>query len=108
MPMARNPSGTPPCPSVIFGSTGNLSQIKLLPARYRLGRGEARRVLREQFGARIDQDIRARLSARLNVIKANPHDDAANGLATETSGRVRLARGRPDHQTLGGRTRIHP
>jgi glucose-6-phosphate 1-dehydrogenase len=101
MTMAPNPRGTSPCTIVIFGSTGNLTQIKLLPALYKLERGgylapetrilgfgrrdwsdehwreEVRRVLHEQLGERVEPDILARLLDRQHFITGNLRDDQA-------------------------------
>ncbi|EIC21918.1 glucose-6-phosphate dehydrogenase [Thiorhodovibrio frisius] len=101
MAMAPNPAGIPPCTMVIFGSTGNLAQIKLLPALYQLERGghlaaetqvlgfgrrdwsdaqwrdEVRQILTEQLGERIETAIADRLSARLHFIEGNLREDAA-------------------------------
>jgi glucose-6-phosphate 1-dehydrogenase len=84
-----------PCTLVIFGATGNLSQIKLLPALYHLERGghlapsfqvvgfgrrdwsdaqwrsEVREVLEGQIGKRLDTEVAGRLLDRLHFCPGN-------------------------------------
>ncbi|MGB5732849.1 MAG: glucose-6-phosphate dehydrogenase [Thiohalocapsa sp.] len=88
------------CTLVIFGSTGNLAQIKLLPALYRLEqgghlapavriigfgrrdwtdqhwRGEVERILAEQLGERLDAAVLQRLLERQYFVEGDLEDDA--------------------------------
>ena len=88
------------CTFVIFGSTGNLAQIKLLPALYHLEqgghlapsiriigfgrrewsdehwRGEVRRILTEQLGPRLDAAVLERLLERQYFAEGDLEDDA--------------------------------
>jgi len=99
------------CTLVIFGSTGNLAQIKLLPALYHLEqgdhlapsirilgfgrrdwsdddwRGEVRRILTEQVGARLDAAVLERLLERQHFVEGDMEDDAGyERLATRLRG----------------------
>ncbi len=89
------------CTLVIFGSTGNLAHIKLLPALYRLElgghlapsmrvlgfgrrdwsderwRGEVRAILGQQIGERIDEQAREALLQRLYFVEGDLEDDTA-------------------------------
>jgi len=88
------------CTLVIFGATGNLSQIKLLPALYNLERadhlapsmrivgfgrrdwtdehwrGEVREILGQQLGERLDGAVLERLLERLHFVEGDLEDDA--------------------------------
>ncbi len=88
------------CTLVIFGATGNLSQIKLLPALYHLDRGdhlapsmrvlgfgrrdwtdehwrdEVREILGRQLGERLDGVLLERLLQRLHFVEGDLEDDA--------------------------------
>jgi len=88
------------CTLIVFGATGNLARIKLLPALYRLERGghltprtrvlgcgrrpwadedwraEARSILTEQLGARCETAALERLLARLYFCPLDIEDDA--------------------------------
>jgi glucose-6-phosphate 1-dehydrogenase len=88
------------CTLVIFGATGNLSQIKLLPALYQLERGqhlapsmrvigfgrrdwsdehwrgEVRQSLSEQLGGTLDGAVLERLLARLHFVAGDLTDDS--------------------------------
>ncbi|WP_295538809.1 glucose-6-phosphate dehydrogenase [uncultured Thiohalocapsa sp.] len=88
------------CTLVIFGATGNLSQIKLLPALYQLERGghlapsmrvigfgrrdwsddqwrgEVREILAEQLRQRLEGEVLERLMARLHFVAGDLQDDA--------------------------------
>ncbi|MBK1649572.1 glucose-6-phosphate dehydrogenase [Rhabdochromatium marinum] len=104
MTLAPAVTGGSPCTLVIFGSTGNLSQIKLLPALYQLERGghladatrilgfgrrdwsddewrsEVRRMLAEQVtkpGQPIETDVTERLLARLHFIQGDLREASA-------------------------------
>ncbi len=90
----------PSCTLVIFGATGNLSQIKLLPALYHLElgghlapsvriigfgrrdwsdehwRGEVRTSLGEQLGERADAQVLERLLERLVFVEGDLEADA--------------------------------
>ncbi|MGD8275448.1 MAG: glucose-6-phosphate dehydrogenase, partial [Thiohalocapsa sp.] len=103
------------CTLVIFGATGNLSQIKLLPALYHLERGghlgpsmrvmgfgrrdwsdedwrgEVRDTLGEQLRERLEGEVLERLLARLYFVEGDLTDDAgferlARRLAAESQG----------------------
>jgi glucose-6-phosphate 1-dehydrogenase len=87
------------CTLIIFGSTGNLAQIKLLPALYQLEsgghlapsfrvigfgrrdwsdehwRGEVRSLLSERLGGRLDKDVLERLLQRLYFSEGDLEDD---------------------------------
>ena len=87
------------CTLVIFGSTGNLAQIKLLPALYHLEqgghlapamrvlgfgrrawsdeqwRGEVRDILGGQLGPRLDTEVVQRLLERLHFCEGDLEDD---------------------------------
>jgi glucose-6-phosphate 1-dehydrogenase len=88
------------CTLVIFGSTGNLAKIKLLPALYHLERGghlspsmrvvgfgrrdwsdehwrgEVREALADHLGERLDIALLERLLARCHFIEGDLEDDA--------------------------------
>jgi glucose-6-phosphate 1-dehydrogenase len=88
------------CTLVIFGSTGNLAQIKLLPALYHLERGghlapsmrvigfgrrdwsderwrgEVRGILEQQIGPRLDAAVLERLLERNHFVEGDLEDDA--------------------------------
>jgi len=88
------------CTLVIFGSTGNLAKIKLLPALYHLERGghlspsmrvvgfgrrdwsdehwrgEIREALADHLGERLDTALLERLLARCHFIEGDLEDDA--------------------------------
>ena len=106
------------CTLVIFGSTGNLAQIKLLPALYHLEegghlvpgtrvlgfgrrdwsderwRGEVRDILGEQLGARLDAEVLQRLLGRLHFCEGDLEDD--DGFA-RLAARLRGDEGFPDN-----------
>lgn len=87
------------CTLVIFGATGNLAQLKLLPALYQLERGghlapsiriigfgrrewsdddwrgEVRRILAERIGPRIDAAVLERLLGRQRFVEGDLEDD---------------------------------
>ncbi len=91
---------TDPCTYVIFGATGNLASIKLLPALYHLdragrlnghvrilccGRGEFTQaqwcdLVSQWVSAKarggLDDEVFARFSARLHYFRGDLHDDA--------------------------------
>jgi glucose-6-phosphate 1-dehydrogenase len=111
------------CTLVIFGATGNLSQIKLLPALYHLERGthltpstrivgfgrrdwsdehwrgEVRESLGAHLGERLDGDVLERLLARLHFVEGDLEDDA---------GFVRLAERLSAQQPGGGTDGFSP
>ncbi|MFE8034178.1 glucose-6-phosphate dehydrogenase [Thiohalocapsa marina] len=88
------------CTLIIFGSTGNLAQIKLLPALYQLERGEhlppsmrvigfgrrdwsdehwraeVRSVLAGQLGADLEASVVDRLAARLYFVEGDLGEDS--------------------------------
>jgi len=88
------------CTLVIFGATGNLSHIKLLPALYHLERGEhlapsmrivgfgrrdwtdeqwrgrVREILGNQLGERLDGEVLERLLGRLYFVEGDIEEDA--------------------------------
>jgi glucose-6-phosphate 1-dehydrogenase len=98
---------TDACTVVIFGATGNLSRIKLLPALFRLERAgrlapqtrilgfgrrdwedadwrtEVMQNLTERIGAGLDPDVTSRLSERLSFVSGDLEDPAAFGRLAE-------------------------
>jgi glucose-6-phosphate 1-dehydrogenase len=88
------------CTLVIFGATGNLAKVKLLPALYRLERGdhlspsikvvgfgrrewsdehwrgEVRQVLEAQIGDRLDEAVLDRMLERQHFVEGDLEEDA--------------------------------
>ncbi|TVQ87608.1 MAG: glucose-6-phosphate dehydrogenase [Chromatiaceae bacterium] len=100
-----------PCTLVIFGSTGNLARIKLLPALYHLDlaghlpaglrvlgfgrrdwsdvrwREEVRGILAERLGERLDAEVLDRLLGRLHFVGGDIEDaDSFSRLAERLRG----------------------